>query len=147
MKRNILFFAMITLLMVASVSAQEKFTTASSDLTTQSDLITVQDDSTGNYLIFSISSGEYKFIRCKDQFALSGIGKVKVSGCLVTLEAVKTDRRVLATVDECTQTAKASITLTSAIPQLTIQPSKELLSDADMRDSTTDCAVKIQPQR
>ena len=54
MKRQVLFFAILALLMVASVSAQEKFTTASNDLPPQSELITIQDDSTGNFLIFSI---------------------------------------------------------------------------------------------
>jgi|ERR1044072_2735326 hypothetical protein len=146
MKRHVLFFATIALLMVASVSAQEKFTTASNDLPAQSELITVQDDRTGNYLVFSITNGEYKFIRCKDQFALSGFGKVKVTGCSVTLEDIKTDRRVLASIDECTQTAKASITLASPTPRFDTQPVKELLTDVDMRDSTTDCTPKIQPQ-
>jgi hypothetical protein len=147
MKRYVLFFAITALLMVASVGAQNRLTAGTNDLPSQTELITIQDDSTGSYLIFSIRNGEYKFIRCKDQFALSGIGRIKVDGCSVTLEDIRTDRRVLASVDECTQTAKASVALASPTPSFTTQPTKDLLLDSDMRDSTTDCAVKIQPQR
>jgi hypothetical protein len=147
MKRYVLFFALITCMIVASVSAQDKLVIGPNDLPSQSELITIQDDSTGNYLIFNITSGEYKYIRCENQTGLSGIGKAKVDGCLITFEDIEQDRRVVASVDECTQVAKASITLVQFSTADT-KPAKELLSDTDMRNSTTDCAaVKLQPKR
>jgi hypothetical protein len=152
-KKIIFFFALIILFAVFSVQAQQKpgikyppqpVQTAPQIQpapTPQYDnLITVEDEATGSYLIFSPLTGEYKFIRCSDSSAMSGKGKVKIDGCAVYLEDVQPSRSVLASVNKCTQEGKA------AIEQFPLKDSpyeileiKAYLSDSNMRDNTQSC--------
>jgi len=105
--------------------------------------ITIEDDSTGSYLVFDPNTGEYKFYHCSDGVVLNGIGKIRVNGCAISLEVSGRDRRVLATVDECTQVAKAAVEIFAPVlgPANT-KPLKEFLSDKDMRDNSLTCAPK-----
>jgi hypothetical protein len=109
--------------------------------------ITIEDDSTGSYLMFDPNTGEYRFNRCSDGAFLSGFGKVKVNGCAITLEVSARDRRVLATVDECTQVAKAAVEIFAPVlgPANT-KPLKEFLSDKDMRNNTLSCVPQQKTQ-
>lgn len=109
--------------------------------------ITIEDDSTGSYLIFDPTTGEYRFNRCSDGAFLEGFGKVKVSGCTLSLEVSGRDRRVLATVDECTQEAKAAVEIFApALGPANTKPLKEFLSDKNMRDNNLSCVPKQKTQ-
>ena len=109
--------------------------------------ITIEDDSTGSFLVFDPNSGEYKFNRCSDGVFLSGFGKVTINGCAITLEYSGRDRRVLASVNECKQTAKAAVEIFGPVlgPANT-QPMKEFLNDNDMRDNSLSCTPKQKTQ-
>ncbi|MEW6130569.1 MAG: hypothetical protein AB1757_26275 [Acidobacteriota bacterium] len=145
MKRVLCILVTVTCLLVAPVVAQEKYITLYSQPIPESDLITIQDDSTGNFLLISLSSGEYKFYRCRDGLTFAGIGTVKLNGCAVTFESIDKLHRVLASVDECDQQAKAAIEIfTRWGNKFDIEPIKEYLSDSNMRDSTTECTTKAQ---
>jgi hypothetical protein len=89
-------------------------------------------------------SGEYKFRRCRDGFTLNGFGVVKVDGCTLSFEDIQSGRRVLASVDECTQQAKAVIQTFTLSTKSNIDAVKETLGDADMRDNTMSCVPKKQ---
>ncbi len=137
MNTRLSFFAILALLLGSSVSAQDKFISPVDPPTPQSDLVTVQDDNTGNFLIISLNSGEYKFFRCRDQVSISGIGSVKIDGCSVSFQDLKADRRVLASLNICAQEGKAAVeTFSPNTVEL-----KEFFSDNDMRNSTADCFV------
>ena len=71
--------------------------------------VTIQDDASGDMLRFNKTTGAYKFSRCGDAYALTGIGTAAIHGCTVTLNHNPSDRRVLATADTCTKRASASV--------------------------------------
>ena len=109
--------------------------------------INIEDDATGNYLIIDPMTGEYKFHRCQDGLTLTGFGVVKVNGCAISFEDVQTGRRVLASVDECAQQAKAVVQTFALTPRaINADAVKEMLSDADMRDSKLSCAPKQEKE-
>ncbi|HLG13657.1 MAG TPA: hypothetical protein VJH03_03905 [Blastocatellia bacterium] len=67
----------------------------------------IVDDSNGNQLSFDLSTGAYTFTNCM-AFNLTGTGKVTISGCIVTLEHIALDRRVVARIDFGAKRATAS---------------------------------------
>ena len=147
----ILMCAMAILLTGISVEAQKKSQPAPSQPAPigppvrQKDPITIEDDATGNFLVIQLDSGAYKFHRCKDGFGLSGTGVVKVDGCAISFEDNQDDHRVVASINECTQEAKALVEQFAPVPGFTYadaQPSSELLSDRDLRDNTLKCVPK-----
>jgi hypothetical protein len=108
--------------------------------------ITLEDDETGIFLVFSPLSGKYKYFRCSGGSPIammSGTGTVKIDGCSVYLEDVQPSHSVLASVNKCTQEGKA------AIEQFALKDSpydvmeiRAYISDADMRDNTLNCQPK-----
>ena len=109
--------------------------------------INIEDDVTGNFLVIDPMTGEYKFHRCKDGLTLTGFGVVKVNGCALSFEDIQSGRRVLASIDECTQQSKAVVQTFALSPRVTDSEAiKETLSDGNMRDSKMTCAPKIQGQ-
>jgi hypothetical protein len=148
MKKITVILSLIVLMGAVSVQAQKGSTITPNPLpsiTPQYDnLITVEDETTGSYLVFHVPSGEYKFIRCSDGAAMSGVGKVKIDGCAIYLEDVQQDHRVLASVNQCAQEGKAAIERFAVKGQpFAVQELKEYLSDNNMRDNTQSCSPKI----
>lgn len=111
--------------------------------------ITIEDDATASYLVFNPVTGVYKFYQCSDGFSISGTGVVKVNGCSIQLEDLQTGRRVLVSVDECAQVAKASV---STFPTVGLRNAtndlarKITLADQNMRDNELNCVPKIKQQ-
>lgn len=109
--------------------------------------ISIEDDTTGNFLVFELASGNYKFTRCSDRFTLEGVGSVKIDGCSIQFEDLEVDHRVVASVNECAQEAKA-IVETFGTPSITTDnsidtsPFKAFLIDANMGNDLMDCAPK-----
>ena len=101
--------------------------------------ITIEDDSTGSFLVLDPNSGEYKFYRCSDGVSMSGFGKVTINGCEISFEDSSLDRRVLASINECRQNAKAAVEVFESANAKTM---KEFLSDTDMRNNELSCAPK-----
>jgi len=109
--------------------------------------LSIEDDATGSFLVFDKGTGGYTFTRCSDGFTISGVGVVKVDGCAITLEATQSDHRVAASIDECTQQAKAVFEKfapagISPNNPPTVAPFKAFLSDLNMSNNRMDCAVR-----
>jgi hypothetical protein len=114
--------------------------------------LSIEDDANGSFLVFDTGSGKYKYTRCIDGFTISGVGFVKVDGCSIFLEDVQSDHRVVASVNECDQQAKAvvekfapvSITPNNpvGITPFDVTPFKAFLSDQNMGNNFLDCAPK-----
>ena len=126
---------MISSLLAISASGQKQTTIQQ---------VILQDDKSGDHLIFVIDTGEYKFESCKGNLSTSGVGTVSVTGCKVVLRDMSDTKRVLAEVDLCDRAGKADIAI--AVPTLTNQggPStlEFVISDSSTGDSTFDCASK-----
>lgn len=113
--------------------------------------IIVEDDATGNFLVIDPTSGKYEFHRCSDGLLLGGSGVVTIKGCAISFEDLTPGRRVLASIDECTEQAKASVQTFAQIDKATdvwtgtdAPAVKETIGDADMRDNTMSCVPKKQ---
>src|SRR5690349_6845638 len=132
----------VVLMLSASVSAQNGKAISPKPLPIQFDHdLVVEDDATSSFLIINPTSGAYKFIRCSDGFELSGVGTVTINGCAISFEDLTAGRRVLASIDDCTQQAKAAVSVflqpgTGANSDVAL---KQTLSDTDMRDNTMSC--------
>jgi hypothetical protein len=104
-------------------------------------LMTVQDDVTGNFLIFEMNSGEYKFVRCRDGATLSGYGLVKeISDEVYTFEHIQLDRRLVFVCNMNMHEGKGKVETFSRItPNYTIEPFNEAVYDKFMDDSKSEC--------
>jgi hypothetical protein len=104
-------------------------------------LVNLQDDKSGDHLILAIATGEYKFESCRENFSTSGVGKVRIDGCKVTLIDTSDTGRILAEVDMCERVGKAAITFESdsSTSQTVLSAVEFILSDSNIADSTFDC--------
>jgi|GEM_PF-2009156 len=112
--------------------------------------VILQDDKSGDHLIFDISTGQYKFESCKANFSAGGIGIVTVTGCKVDLRDVSDSRTVLAEVDLCEKVGKAAVAFagSNVLTGRNDPPGFEsVISDSSTGDSAFDCAFKtIDPK-
>ena len=132
-----LFLVLATVVLVAGVSAQAqkgKGTDFIGPPVQFDQTISVQDDLTGNFLVFNTGSGKYFFTRCSDGFTLGGVGFVKVDGCMIQLQDVQAEHRVVASVNECAQQGKA------IVEKFAPDAFKVFFSDQDGGINLMDCA-------
>jgi len=108
------------------------------------DEIILQDDVSGDHLIFFVSSGKYKFVSCSGNFSTGGVGSVSVDGCKVVLKDISDAKRVLAEADLCSKVGKADIAFrVTTLSTFDTSPDFEsIVSDTNLRDSVFDCSVK-----
>ena len=104
-------------------------------------LVNLQDDKSGDHLVFAIPTGEYKFESCSGNFSASGVGGVSVAGCKVTLRDISDTRRVLAEVDLCEKAGKADIAFEgdSSTSQTDLSAVELIVTDSNTADSVFDC--------
>lgn len=92
----------------------------SATLAAQQGTICLQDESNGNFMTVD-STGAYSFTSCSTGFTLSGTGVLRIKGLITTLEDVKPDRRVTATLDLALRQAKAAVQTYSPARSFTIR--------------------------
>ena len=104
-------------------------------------LVSLQDDKSGDHLIFAIATGEYKIESCSEHFSTSGVGVVSVTGCKVVLNDISDTRRVLAEVDLCERVGKANIVIgsDSSTSQTDLPAVEFIIIDSNTSDSASDC--------
>ncbi|HKG23513.1 MAG TPA: HYR domain-containing protein [Blastocatellia bacterium] len=66
------------------------------------------DENIINIIRVNLTTGEYMFVSCQN-FALNGQGIVKKKGCSVTVEDIRSDRRVQIQVDICLRRGTAAV--------------------------------------
>jgi hypothetical protein len=94
----------------------------------------VQDDSTKNFMLINVSTGEYAFVRCNPSLTLMGVGTVKVVGCTIRLTHVAVDRRVTASIDGCQKKGSAAVQTFSPSAVFTI-------TDRNTTNNTCGCTM------
>jgi hypothetical protein len=132
---------MISKLIIIVLMLSSLFAISASGRQKTFQLVNLQDDKSGDHLIFDIAAGEYKFESCRENFSTSGVGKISIVGCKVTLMDISDTRRVLAEVDLCERVGKADITFESdsSTSQTDLSAVELILSDSNIADSTFDC--------
>lgn len=102
--------------------------------------IILQNDADGSFLLLMPGSGEFKFIHCEDNSAMSGVGKVTKSGPWLNFESIATEYRVLASVNLEVRTGKAIIEVFAPIGEMS--PMQEIIGDNDFTDNVPACGAK-----
>ena len=102
--------------------------------------IILQNDIDGSFLYFNPASGEYKFIHCEDNTAMSGVGRVTRSGPWLSFEVLANEYRVLASVNLDLKTGKAVIDVFAPIGEMV--PMQEIISDSNFLDNVPVCGAK-----
>jgi hypothetical protein len=92
----------------------------------------LQDDGSGDMLQINSATGDYRIVRCDDNFTLAGTGRLTRRGSTITLQHFASDRRVLATVNVGLSRGFASVQIFSPRTTLTI-------TDRNIGDSSCDC--------
>ena len=105
--------------------------------------IIVQNDADGSFLHLS-TTGEYKFIHCEDGVAISGRGKVTITGDLLYFEHITNEYRVLASLNLAGKDGKAAIEVFTAFKTGTgmVPVMQEYITDTNLTDNTTQCGAK-----
>jgi hypothetical protein len=116
----------------AARAANRAASPVSATLAAQQGTICLQDESNGNFMTIE-STGAYSFTSCSTGFTLSGTGVLKIKGLIITLEDVKPDRRVTATVDNALRQGKAAAQTYSPARSFTIR-------DKNIDNNTCACA-------
>lgn len=104
--------------------------------------IAIEDDTTGNHFAFHLLSGTYIFTRCSDGMQMKGEATIQIKGCSIDLAYVSEEMRVLASVNQCTQSGKVAIEKFPMDGKEGEEVIKEYLSDSDMRDNRSNCSSK-----
>lgn len=95
----------------------------------------LQDDSNGNILQFNSLTGAYQFTQCSTGAIFTGTGTVTASGCNLQLNQNITNRKLQATVNTCTNTGSALLTVKTP-PRTT---NFYTISDSNTTNNTCTC--------
>jgi hypothetical protein len=69
----------------------------------------LEDESSGDILLFDTVTGNYQFISCRSGVTLAGTGRITGKGCLIVIEESQGDHRVNARLDTCQGKGTASV--------------------------------------
>ena len=108
------------------------------------EFLIIQNDTDGSFLYFEPLNGHYKFVHCEDGTTLSGIAKLTVDGCSISLEDITPNRVVVASVDICAMEGKAAIQTIPTAEQLEkgLDGMEEFIDDRNLTDNTSQCGPK-----
>lgn len=144
MRKISLLFSIIVLLAGVSVQAQKKGGPQPIGPPVRKQL-SVQDPDGGGFIVFDLSTGDFKCYMCEYKYALSGKGQVKVDGFNVYLSAETDSYEIYATVDMWARQGKAlMVVYKSPNDTSDIDPFKEFWTDVNIDNNTLNCAA-IQP--
>jgi hypothetical protein len=147
-KKASLVLAIMVMLAGVSVQAQKKSAQGRvARPIIQPQLVVIQDDNGGGFLLFDPASGAYKSSLCEYGYALSGRGQVKIDGCNVYFSDIQTGYRIFASVNMCEHQAKCAFEVFE-LPKVDfdIEPILESWTDTDMRNSTAECGALVSPK-
>lgn len=138
MNKLISLSALVFLMAIGSIEAGQKLAIQPPVPQLDRDII-IEDEATGDFLVIDPNSGVYKFYRCTDGFSMSGTGLVSFFGCAMSFQDLQTDHRVLASIDLCTQQAKAIVEQLVTFTRADTEPVKVTLNDKNIGDNTASC--------
>ena len=102
--------------------------------------VILQNDVDGSFLLIVPATGEFKFIHCADNTAMSGVGKATTSGPWLNFEAITKEYRILASVNLELKNGKAVVDVFSPFGEMV--PMQEIISDGSFLDNVPQCGAK-----
>jgi hypothetical protein len=140
MKRLHVLVAVLIMLAGMAVQAQQKGPKPIGPPITQ--LVSVQDEAGGGYLLFDTVSGEFKTVMCEYGLGLSGKGLVKTENFNISFSVVTDSYQMSATISTWSRQGTVSIEVfKSPNASADFQPIKELWVDANITDNSLDCVA------
>lgn len=136
MRRTSLLVAMIVLLIGIPVEAQKI-----RPIKGPTGQVVVQGEAGEGYLVFNLSSGEFKCYLCEYGYTMGGVGEVRIDGCNISFSAITNEYSIFSSVDKCGQQAKVAVEMYLKDPRFDIQPAYESWSDSNLLDSKPTCTV------
>ena len=107
-----------------------------------SNLMPVQDDNSGDFLVIDMQTTAFNFHRCSDNVNLYGAGIVNAHGCFIDFNYAQNNVRISATIDTCSSTAKALVEVFDQQtygPIVNAPPMRDSLNDVNIRNDAMDC--------
>ena len=145
MRRTIIQIAILFLLASVSAQAQKPRLQPAPIGPPVKNLLSVQDQEGGGYLLFDVVTGDFKCNMCEYNFAFGGTGQVKVDGFNVYLSAVTDGYQIFVSLNVWDRQGKAVMEVyQSPDDKLDIQPIREFWTDLNIDDNSLDC-VAFQP--
>ena len=149
MRKISLLFAIIVLLAGVSVQAQKKNGPAPIGPPVKNQ-VSVQDQDGGGFMVFDLSTGDFKCNMCEYKYAFGGTGQVKIDGVNVSLSAVTPEYQVFVSVNMWDRQGKAVMTVfgsgTPVDAQSGMDGFKEFWTDVNIDNNTLNCA-SFQPAK
>ena len=106
-------------------------------------ILSVQDQDGGGYILFDITTGDFKCNMCEYGYAFGGTGQVKVDGSNICLNAVTDSYQVFVEVNVWDSQGKAVMEIfSSPNAQLGNEPIQEFWTDLNIRNNSLDCVTK-----
>jgi hypothetical protein len=96
----------------------------------------IQDEATRAFITLDRTTGAFNFNNCRGT-TLSGFGTFKTSGVTISFQSNQTSPRAIATDDEATHRATATVTLPNN--------QRQALTDRDTRNNTCGCGPVKPP--
>ena len=153
MRKISLLFAIIVLLTGVSVQAQKRSRGPQPIGPPIPQSLSVQDQDGDGFIVFDLSTGEFKCNMCEYKYAFGGTGKVQIDGFNVSLSAVTDTYQVFVSVNIWDRQGKAVMTVagTPAIgtPANTLGITdgfQEFWTDVNIDNNTLNCAA-FQPAK
>lgn len=150
MRKISLLFAIIVLFAGVSVQAQKRRGPTPIGPPAPK-FLTVQDQDGDGFIVFDLSTGEFKCNMCEYNYGFSGPGEVKINGFDVSLSAVTEAYQVFVTVNVWDRTAKAVMYVpgasqTGQVDVIGPNGLQEFWTDLNIDNNTLNCAT-IQPKK
>ena len=142
MRKLSILFVLALMLAGVSVQAQKKSRIQPIPPPVKN-LLSVQDQDGGGYILFDMTTGNFKCNMCEYGIALGGTGNVKVDGFNVYLSAVTDNYQIFVVVNVWDCQGKAVITVfPSPNAQLDTEPIQEFWTDLNTKNNALDCVAK-----
>jgi len=152
MRKISLLFAIIVLLAGVSAQAQKKNGPAPIGPPVRNQ-VSVQDQDGGGFMVFDLSTGDFKCNMCEYNYAFGGTAQVKIDGFNVYLSAVTPEYQMFVSVNMWERQGKAFMTVFATPPTIgpvdttgNLDGFKEFWTDLNIDNNTLNCAA-IQPKK
>ena len=143
-------FAIIVLLTGVSVQAQKRSRAPQPIGPPIPQSLSVQDQDGDGFIVFDLSTGDFKCNMCEYNYAFGGTAQVKIDGFNVYLSAVTPEYQMFVSVNMWDRQGKATMIVfgagTSVDAASSTDAFKEFWTDVNIDNNTLNCAL-LQPKK
>ena len=146
MRKTSLLLAIIILLASVSAQAQKPRLQPKPIGPPVRNLLSVQDQEGGGFLMFDVATGAFKCNMCEYKLAFGGTGQVKVDGFNVYLSAVTDSYQIFVSLNVWDRQGKAVMEVYQSNGTTDLPTIREFWTDLNIADNALDCVVVEPPK-